>query len=179
MLQQLANSYVCLRRYADAERVLDRAIAVDPKESTLRAFRAAIELEWHADPRPLRSTIEAIVAEDPREAKNIAQLWLRGSLCKRDLDGAPRALGCSADRRMLRRRIPFPRAWCEGVVAQMGGDKAAAQLPLPARELKRPNWLRTNLIIRKDFACSGWLMPPSATKRTQSAKAAARSSFYQ
>jgi tetratricopeptide (TPR) repeat protein len=31
VLQQLANSYVCLRRYADAERVLDRAIAVDQR----------------------------------------------------------------------------------------------------------------------------------------------------
>ena len=126
VLQQLANSYVCLRRYADAERVLDRAIAVDPQDSNTRAFRAAIELYWHADPRPLRSTVETIVAEDPRERKNIAQLWLEGSLCGRDLDGANQALaalpiaGCYDD------RIPFPRAWCEGVVARLGDDKAAA-----------------------------------------------------
>jgi serine/threonine-protein kinase len=126
VLQQLANSYVCLRRYADAERVLDRAIAVDPKDSNTRAFRAAIEIYWHANPRPLRSTVEAIVAEDPREGKNVAQLWLEGSLCGRDVDGATRALaalpiaGCYED------RIPFPRTWCEGVVARLGNDKAAA-----------------------------------------------------
>jgi TolB-like protein/tetratricopeptide (TPR) repeat protein/class 3 adenylate cyclase len=126
VLQQLANSYVCLRRYADAERVLDRAIAIDPKDSNTRAFRAAIELYWHADPRPLRSMVETIVAEDPREGKNVAQLWLEGSLCGRDVAGASRALaalpiaGCYDD------RIPFPRAWCEGVVARLGDDKAAA-----------------------------------------------------
>jgi serine/threonine protein kinase/Tfp pilus assembly protein PilF len=126
VLQQLANSYLCLRRYADAERVLDRAITVDPKDSNTRAFRAAIELRWHADPRPLRSTVDAIVAEDPREGKIVAQLWLEGSLCRRDLDGATRALaalpiaGCYDD------RVPFPRAWCEGVVARLGNDKAAA-----------------------------------------------------
>ena len=125
VLQQLANSYVCLRQYADAERVLDRAIAVDPKDSNTRAFRAAIELYWHADPRPLRSTVETVVAEDPREGKNIAQLWLEESLCGRDVDGATRALaalpiaGCYED------RIPFPRAWCEGVVARLGDDNAA------------------------------------------------------
>jgi tetratricopeptide (TPR) repeat protein len=125
-LQQLANSYLCLRRYADAERVLDRAITLDPKDSNMRAFRAATELEWHANPRPLRSTVEAILAEHPREAKNIAQLWLEVSLCERDFDGATRALaalpigGCYDD------WIPFPRSWCEGVVAQMRGDKAAA-----------------------------------------------------
>jgi TolB-like protein/class 3 adenylate cyclase/Tfp pilus assembly protein PilF len=126
VLQQLANSYLWLRRYADAERVLDRAIAVAPKDSNTRAFRAAMELYWHANPRPLRSTIETIVAENPREGKNIAQLWLEESLCERDVDGATRALaalpiaGCHDD------RIPFPRAWCEGVVARLRGDNAVA-----------------------------------------------------
>jgi serine/threonine protein kinase/Flp pilus assembly protein TadD len=127
VLQQLANSYVCLRRYADAERVLDRAIAVDPKDKNTRAYRAAIDLYWYADPRPLRSKIATIVAEDPREGKNVAQLWLEGSLCGRDADTASRALaalpiaGCYED------RIPFPLAWCEGVVARLADDKAAAQ----------------------------------------------------
>src|SRR5438046_5716733 len=60
-LQQLANSYLCLRRYADAERVLDRAITLDPKDSNMRAFRASIELDWHADPLPLRSVAAAAV----------------------------------------------------------------------------------------------------------------------
>jgi tetratricopeptide (TPR) repeat protein len=125
-LKQLADSYVCLRQYADAERVLDRAIAVAPKEANIRAYRASIELEWHADPQPLTSTIRTILAEDSREGQNIAQLWLRVSLCERDFDGASRALaaepigGCYDD------WIPFPRAWCEGVVAQLRGDKAAA-----------------------------------------------------
>jgi TolB-like protein/class 3 adenylate cyclase/Tfp pilus assembly protein PilF len=125
-LKQLADSYVCLGQYADAQRVLDRAIAVAPKDSNARAYRAAIELRWHADPHPLISTIRAIIAEDPREAENIAQLWLEVALCERDFDGASRALaalpmaGCYDD------FIPFPRFWCQGVVAQMKGDKAAA-----------------------------------------------------
>jgi TolB-like protein/Tfp pilus assembly protein PilF len=126
VLQQLANSYVCLRDYADAERVLDRAIALAPKDSNMRSFRAATELDWHADTRPLISTIRVIVAEDSREAENIAQLWLQVSLCDRDFDGARRALaalpiaGCYDD------TVPFPRAWCEGLVAQMRGDARAA-----------------------------------------------------
>jgi len=126
VLQQLANSYLCLRHYADVEGVLDRAIALAPNDSNMRAFRAATELDWHADTRPLISTIRANVAEDSREAENIAQLWLEVSLCERDFDGARRALaalpiaGCYDD------TVPFPRAWCEGVVAQMRGDARAA-----------------------------------------------------
>ena len=127
-LKQLTDSYVCLRRYPDAERVLDRAVAVDPKDANARAYRAAIELYWRSDARPLHSTVEAILTKDPREGKNIAQLWLEGSLCERDGDSAVRALtalpiaGCYDD------AIPFPRTWCEGVVARMRGDKAAAQV---------------------------------------------------
>jgi len=127
VLQQLANNYLCLRHYADAERVLDRAIALDPKDSAMLALRAATELDWHADTHPLLSTMEAIVAEDSREGQNIAQNWIYGSLCERDFEGARRALaalpsaGCHDD------TIPFPRAWCEGVVAQMRGDTRAAR----------------------------------------------------
>jgi TolB-like protein/Tfp pilus assembly protein PilF len=125
-LKQLADSYVCLRQYADAERVLDRVIALAPKDSTMQAYRADIELRWRADPQPLSSAIRAIIAEDSREGQNIADAWLKVSLCERDVDGASRALaalpvaGCYDD------TIPFPRTWCEGLVAQMHGDIAAA-----------------------------------------------------
>jgi tetratricopeptide (TPR) repeat protein len=124
--QQAAGSYDALRRYADAERLLDRAIALSPKDAALRATRAQVELNWRADPDPLLSTIGAIIAEDSREAKKIAWVWIEVALCKRDFDSASRALaalpidGCHDD------TIPFPRFWCEGVVAQLRGDKAAA-----------------------------------------------------
>jgi tetratricopeptide (TPR) repeat protein len=128
VLQQIALTYDSLRRYADEERLYDRAIAVTPKDASLRATRALTELDWHADPLPLMSTIEAFVAQDSSEAKHLAWVWIRGALCKRDYDGARRALaalpidGCYDD------TIPLPRSWCEGVVAQLRGDKAAASV---------------------------------------------------
>ena len=127
LLEQLAKTYRSLRRYADAARALDRAITISPKDAPLRVQRSGIELDWHANPRAQLSTIEAIIVVDPREATNIAELWLYGSLCARDFDGARRALaalpmaGCHDD------TVPFPRTWCEGVVAQLGGDKIAAR----------------------------------------------------
>ncbi len=127
VLQQIAGSYHLLRRYADEARALDPAIALAPKDAALRVSRAEIELDWHADPRPLISTIRDIIAEDSREAENIAYLWLRASLCERDFDSAPHALAAMPIAGCYEETIPFPRGWCEGVVAQMRGDKAAAR----------------------------------------------------
>jgi TolB-like protein/class 3 adenylate cyclase/Flp pilus assembly protein TadD len=126
ILQQLALTYDSLRRYADEERVYDRAIAVTPKDTALRASRAEVELNWHADPRPLISTIEAFVAQDSSEAKHLAWVWIRGALCKRDSDGARRALAALPIDGCYDNTIPIPRFWCEGLVAQLRGDKAAA-----------------------------------------------------
>jgi len=126
VLDQLAGSYRYLRRYADVERVYDRAIAITPKDAALRAARAEVELNWHADPRPLISTIEAFVTQDSSEAKHLAWVWLRGTLCKRDFDGARRSLAALPNDGCYDDSIPFPRAWCEGVVAQFRDDKAAA-----------------------------------------------------
>ena len=126
ILQQLALTYDSLRRYVDVERAFDRAISVTPKDAALRAARAEVELNWHADPRPLISTIEAFVAEDSSEAKHLAYVWVPGALCKRDFDGARRALAALPIDGCYDNTIPVPRSWCEGVVAQFRGDKAAA-----------------------------------------------------
>jgi TolB-like protein/Tfp pilus assembly protein PilF len=126
-LQQVGRTYELLRRYPDAERALDRAVALDPQDGNLRASRAEIEVHWHADPGPLGSTIDAILAENPGEAKNIAQLWVQLAAYRHDTAAAQRAIaalpedGCHDD------TVPFPRTWCEGLVAGMRGDKHAAR----------------------------------------------------
>ncbi len=126
-LEQIARSYECLRRYAEAERALDRAIALVPKDAPLIARRAEMELHWHADVRPLVSSIEAILAKDSRQAKNIAELWFNAALYDRDFDAALRALAALPSDGCHRETILFPHVWCEGIVAQMRGDTASAR----------------------------------------------------
>src|SRR5438093_10272144 len=84
VLEQLAGSYRYLRRYANEKRVYNRAIAITPKDGALRASRAAIELNWHANPLPLNSTSEAPVGEDPTGAKHLPCDWIAAALCNRD-----------------------------------------------------------------------------------------------
>src|SRR5438034_1387647 len=127
VLQQIALSYECLRRYGDAEAILDRAVARDPKDAAMRAQRAAMELYWHADARPLLSTIQMVRDEDPQSAANTAEYWLEVALCLRDTENASRALAVLPTDGCYQQNIPFPRAWCEGKVAELAGDQDSAR----------------------------------------------------
>src|SRR5438105_1768596 len=156
ILQQISRSYQCLRRYANAERAMDRAVVLVPKDTALRASRAEIELLWRADPRPLASTIRAIISEDSREAGTIAEFWLEVSLCQRDSDAALRALaalpgvaGCQVE------TIPFPRAWCEGLVAQMRGDKVTAHAAFSSTRDEAAKLVREQPAYEEAFCVRG------------------------
>src|SRR5439155_5220373 len=104
-----------------------KRISLWPKDAPLIARRAEMELNWHADVRPLVSTIEAILAKDSRQAKNIAEVWLNAALYDRDFDAALRALAALPSDGCHRETILFPHVWCEGIVAQMRGDTASAR----------------------------------------------------
>src|SRR5438477_6376154 len=82
--QNLSFNYQDLRRYADMAAVLDRALAIAPKDVHMRVERALVDLDWRADSRPLHTTIEAILVEDPGAAATLANHWLVLALCERD-----------------------------------------------------------------------------------------------
>jgi TolB-like protein/Tfp pilus assembly protein PilF len=125
-LQQIALTYTALRRYADAAATLDRAVALAPKDVSVRVQRAAVDIEWRADTKPLHSTVQAIIANEPAAIKLVVDHWLVLALWERDSSAAGRALslldahGCHGD-------VPFPRAWCEGRVALSRGEVALAR----------------------------------------------------
>ena len=127
ILQVLANDYQYLRRFDKVASTLDRIAAIDPKDETVREERAAVDLLWHADPRPLHVTIQSIIAQDSNAVASLSAAWLFVALEERDSVAAKRALsalpvgGCSDD------TIPFPNAWCEGLVARARSDSAAAR----------------------------------------------------
>jgi serine/threonine protein kinase/Tfp pilus assembly protein PilF len=125
-LQQIALTYTVLRRYADAAATLDRAVVLAPKDVSVRVQRAGIDLDWRADTKPLESTIQSIIANDPAAIKHVVDQWLLLALWQRDSSAAGRALsllaanGCYGD-------TPFPRAWCEGRVALLRGEVELAK----------------------------------------------------
>jgi tetratricopeptide (TPR) repeat protein len=129
ILQQISLTYEALRRYKEMAATLDSVLAIAPKDIPSRVRRAWVDLEGRADPKPLHTTIENILTEDPNAAPVLVNQWLFLALRERDPVAAQRALsampadggGCYDE------NIPFPNGWCEGLAAWFRGDRSAAQ----------------------------------------------------
>jgi TolB-like protein/Tfp pilus assembly protein PilF len=83
-LQQIGLSYHHLRRYAEEKSVLDRALAIQPKDIDTKVARAFVEFHWKADARPLHQMLDSIRATNPAATQSIADGWLICALAERD-----------------------------------------------------------------------------------------------
>jgi TolB-like protein/class 3 adenylate cyclase/Tfp pilus assembly protein PilF len=142
ILQQISFCYEYLRRFKDMAAVLDRVVAINPNDLTTRVQRAFVDLQWRGDPKPLHNAIEAIVVRDEKAATPVSDRWLLLAMCERDKAAAERALAVLAKDGCQDEGIPFPRAWCEGMVAQIGGDQTAAQASFTRAREETENLLR-------------------------------------
>ena len=131
-LQQIALSYEGLRRYPEMVAVLDRAAAIVPNDVDVKISRGQVHLDWQADPRPLHTTIDALLAEEPAGGLSFAESWLYLTLCERDFAAAERALAALGDHSFGPDAMHLNRKFGEGLVARARGDAAAAQTAFAA-----------------------------------------------
>src|SRR5438067_1247447 len=135
---QMSLTYQCLRRYEQMAAVLDRALEVKPGDVATKATRARADLDWHADTKPLHTTIDAILAEDPSAAPSIATSWLILALCERDLAAADRALvALGGNAFAISPFVSLELACVKGLIAQLLGDAAAARAAFTAARAKQ------------------------------------------
>lgn len=127
ILQQISLTYQALRRYEEALSTLDGALAIAPKDVASRVRRAWVAAEWRADLKPLRTTIETALADDPSAPPVIVYRWLDLALRERDSAAAQRALAAMPAGGCYEENIPFPNSWCEGLVARLRGDELASR----------------------------------------------------
>src|SRR5256885_1643103 len=127
ILQQISLTYEALRHYREMAASLDRALIIAPKDVPSRVRRAWVDLESRANPKPLHTAIETILAEDPNAAPVLVDLWLDLALRERDPAAAERVLAAMPAGGCYEENIPFPNSWCEGVVARLRGDEQAAR----------------------------------------------------
>src|SRR6266446_884645 len=126
ILQQLALSYEYLRRYAEEKLMLDRVLAIVPNDAATKAERAGVELNSHADTRPLHQMIDSIQATDAAAMSKIADARLICVLAERDADAAKNALAAFGENKphLTTDNVPLTRLFLEGVVARMAKDDA-------------------------------------------------------
>jgi TolB-like protein/class 3 adenylate cyclase len=130
ILQQLAVTYSWQRQYADQARVLDRALVIVPGDPVTRVVRAGIALDWHADITPFQTTLAAVIAEDPKVARDVDDpFW---SLCERNTAASARMLKHYPSEGEVTMGVTFPHAYWEGVVARCEGDLPKAQIAFTA-----------------------------------------------
>ena len=126
ILQQISLTYQLMRRYKETAETLDRVLAMAPNDVPTRVRRAWVDLQWRADPKPLHTTIETILAQDPNAAPVLVIQWLDLALGEQDPAAAERALAAMPTDGCYDENIPFPNTWCEGLVARFRGDEKAA-----------------------------------------------------
>src|SRR5258705_4501705 len=99
-LDNIADSYAYLRRYAEQKSKLDRILAIEPNDVLAKVGRAGVELDWKADTRPLHQLIDDIRATNPAAMRQIAPSWLDCALAERDVAAARVALLASDEGRL-------------------------------------------------------------------------------
>jgi len=149
LFHHMSISYQCMRRYNQMAAVLDRALELFPTDVATRQARARVDIEWHADTKPLHRAIEAILAEDPSAAPLVANSWLYLALYERDLATADRALvALSGNAFLLSPNIYLNHAFMEGLIARMRGDTVAALAAFNAARAQQEEILR----VQTDYA---------------------------
>src|SRR5207302_1787717 len=138
-LQQIALSYQALGRYAETIAALDRASAIVPDNAETWANRELFYLCWKADTRPLRQTIDAILAQGPRAIASAADTWFFCALAERDPAAAERALVALGDNPWLSNENPIilSRSFGEGLLARMTKDDERARTAFEAARVQQ------------------------------------------
>ncbi len=127
ILQQIALSYLNLRRYSDEAAILDRALSIKPDDVDTKVARALIPLDQRADTRPLHQTLDEIRSKDPGAIKSVADGWFTCAIAERDAGAAASALVALGENYFGNDAVHLHRAFGEGLVARMTKDEAKAR----------------------------------------------------
>jgi TolB-like protein/class 3 adenylate cyclase len=127
-IRELAETYRMLRRYEESLAMWNRALALEPRSVNFRTAPALIRVEAEANTVPLRAVVNAIEAEGPSSAAEVAEESFQLALRERDPAAAARALA----------NIPkegtrgLPHALWEGLLAKLRQDAPGAHAAFTA-----------------------------------------------
>jgi TolB-like protein/Tfp pilus assembly protein PilF len=144
LLRQVAILYDDLRRYADQERILDRALALKPDDLEVKIDRANVEADWKADTGPMHQLIDEIHAKEPGALPSVADYWLLCALAEHDSAAAANALAALGDNSIGTEKIKYGPRLMEGLIARMTKDDAKARAAFTAARPEQEKLVHAN-----------------------------------
>ncbi len=123
----LADSYRCMRRYEDFDRLIVSAIALTPSDKlgTLPIHRALGRLESSADMAALRTAFTEQLAAHQLDDADKASAEMNIAVWSHDADAIRRFLTTKHEAVSFN-GVEYPDAWFEALAARMRGDSSAA-----------------------------------------------------
>jgi TolB-like protein/Tfp pilus assembly protein PilF len=139
----LGLTYFYLRRYEQTIAVAYRALALEPRSIRFRTGPALIALHARAKMAPLRAVVNAIEAEGPSPAAEVAPDSFQLALRERDAAAAARALANIPSEGNVRGgSFQYPRAWYEGLLAKLRQDVPGAHSAFTAARAEAEKTVR-------------------------------------
>jgi TolB-like protein/Flp pilus assembly protein TadD len=131
LISELATTYFILRRYDEAAKTLDSALAWKPLDFGMAFIRAWVDKEWKADLRRWKSVV-AGDAGPPAAPNDLISARLTLALLERNYHAAQEALDTPGLAEFDDNGFFIPREWNEGIVAHALGDNDRANAALLA-----------------------------------------------
>jgi serine/threonine-protein kinase len=130
LLDETAQSYLGLRRYAEEKVTYDRILSFELNDPVAKAARAVAELNSKADTRPLHQMIDSIRTANPAAIPKIANAWLLCALAERDIAAAKNALIALGENPIdlaSTDNVGLNRSFIEGLIAHLMKDEDKAR----------------------------------------------------
>jgi TolB-like protein/Flp pilus assembly protein TadD len=142
VLVNLCFSYVAQRNFETAEKVLDRAIAASPQAFQLRALKGFMAVLWKGDLGAAEKVFSSTAPEnDPDGLITWARAWIL--TLERKFPEALQLLERFRGETMITTTTaPHPKAFLEGLIHLLQGDKTKAQPELEHARLVSEKLLR-------------------------------------
>jgi serine/threonine protein kinase/tetratricopeptide (TPR) repeat protein len=142
LLEQTAITYRDLRRYAEEEAILNRALAIAPDDVETKLERVQVKLDSRADTGPLHQLIDELRAKDPGVTQSVADTWLTCALAERDPAAAVNALAALGEDSVGNEVVKYSPRFVEGLIARMTKEDAKARAKFTAARAEQEKLVR-------------------------------------
>jgi tetratricopeptide (TPR) repeat protein len=127
VLINLCFSYMALRNFEAADKILDRAIAASPQSFQARALKGFMAVLWKGDLSAAEKVFSSVPLEnDERGLTTWAQAWIL-TLERKFPDALQLLERFHGETMYSTTTAPYPKAFAEGLIYLLQGDKTKAK----------------------------------------------------